>query len=103
MAAGIAVGGCGREHPLRLFAAALCSWAGSSHTPSSLGAAGPSLTAAAACRCAPLSALQAAKAPPPTQYPGVPPGGQYPANKHLAGAFQQQQQQQNLIRSNSAV
>lgn len=45
-----------------------------------------------------------AKPPPPTAYPGVPPTGAYPvgaANKHLAGAYQQQQQ--NLIRSNSTA
>lgn len=46
---------------------------------------------------------QGAKPPPPTQYPGGVPAYGAPANKHMAGAYQQQQQQQNLIRSNSAV
>lgn len=52
--------------------------------------------------CPVLPALQA-KPPAPTQYPGAVPAYGAPVNKHLAGAYQQQQQQQNLIRSNSAV
>lgn len=55
---------------------------------------------------APRPCVQVPKPPPPTQYPGAPPGQYAPTNKHLAGAYQAQQaaqQQQNLIRSNSAV
>ncbi|PSC71749.1 Mitogen-activated kinase 17 [Micractinium conductrix] len=43
--------------------------------------------------------------PPPTAYPGAVPGygGPAGANKHMQPGAYQQQQQQNLIRSNSAV